>query len=110
MDKPKPKANTNIVGDFLKTTWYPIFLPTCEVNNFKIRGWRVVVINSGDDPAKPLLCRRPFDDKEMYTSYDTLLTRFINEKTFIDMACHYGYKLSYKDNSEMTFEPFDSKT
>jgi hypothetical protein len=106
----KPKPNTNIVGSFLKTIWYPIFLPTCNVNSFKIKGWRVIVINSGQDPAKPLLCRRLSDNKEMNIGYDELLSRFIGEKTFIDMAHHYNYRLSNKDNGEMTFEPFNSKT
>lgn len=97
------------MGNFLRITWYPIFLPTCEVNSFKVKGWKVVVINAGADPAKPLLCKRLFDNKEMYIGYDALLTRFIDEKTYIDMARYYSYKLINKNNGEMTFEPCDSK-
>lgn len=92
----------------MRTIWYPIFLPVCKVKNFKICGWKVIVINAGQDPANPLFCKRISDDKEMYTNYETLLTRFIDEKTFIDMAKHYGYELHNKINSELTFEPFNS--
>lgn len=99
----------NIIGKFLNTNWYPIFLPTCEVNRFQVSGWKVIVINAGEDSAKPLLCRRIFDDKEMYIGYNDLLTRFINEKTFIDMARHYKYKLTDKSGGQMTFEPSNSK-
>jgi len=101
--------SSNIIGQFLKTRWYPIFLPRCKVSKFKVSGWKVIVINSGQDAAKPILCRRIVDDKEMYIGYNDLLTRFINEKTFIDMARHYGYKLSHKIDGQMTFEPSNSK-
>lgn len=99
----------NNVGSFLSTVWYPIFLPTCTVKKFTVKGWKVIVINSGEDINKPLLCRRPCDGKEMHIGYNQLFTRFIDETTFIKMADHYHYGLIEKGNAELTFQPYDSK-
>ena len=93
----------------LRSKWYPIFLPKTAVNSFEIKGWKIIVINAGTTPGKPLLCKRYGDNKEQFLNFQDIEKNFLSEDNFIKFAAHYGYQLTDKQEGVLKFEPLKSK-
>jgi hypothetical protein len=94
----------------LRTKWYPIFLPKSVVNSFKIQGWKILVINSGTTPGKPLLCQRYGDAKKQHLNFQDIEKNFLAEDNFIKFATHHGYHLIDKQEGILKFEPIKSRS
>jgi hypothetical protein len=96
------------LGSALKTKWYFKFLPKTQVNSFEVRAWRIIVINSGTTPGKPLLCQRYGDKKTHHFNFQDLEKDFLPEEEFIEAVTKNKYCLINKQEGILKFSSQNS--
>lgn len=97
------------LSDTLRSRFYPRFTPKIPINSYILYGWKILVLNAGSVPGKPVLCKRA-DGKEAFLSFKDLETGFLTDFGAVAQAQHNGFKLVEKFNDTLKFTAIRSET
>ena len=79
------------LGIVLRARYYPKFVPGSAITSFKLRGWRILVINSGTVAGKPLLCQRFGDKRTEHFNFMDLEKDFLMEDQLHQFYAKHGF-------------------
>jgi len=96
----------NNIGELLRGTFYPKFIPKCNVKNFSVAGWKISLLNAGSTPGKQVIIRRLIDNQEKAISFSDLNQKFLLEQNYIQFVKMHHYKIVKKVDNSLYFEPY----